>query len=77
MRQQPNGTNNQTFYLFILDLIRYNMCSGLFRKEENKKLKEPHSVFIGVFQVIHSKKFIMAAKATKLTLVVSNIVFVI
>ncbi|XP_076096393.1 uncharacterized protein LOC143067186 [Mytilus galloprovincialis] len=51
------------------NLIRYNMCSGLFRKEENKKLKEPHSVFIGVFQVIHSKKFIMAAKATKLTLV--------
>ncbi|VDI26673.1 Hypothetical predicted protein [Mytilus galloprovincialis] len=51
------------------NLIRYNMCSGLCRKEENKKLKEPHSVFIGVFQVIHSKKFIMAAKATKLTLV--------
>ncbi|CAG2251916.1 unnamed protein product [Mytilus edulis] len=44
------------------NLIRYNMCSGLCRKEEN-------SVFIGVFQIVDSKKFIFAAKATKLTLV--------
>ncbi|XP_052104263.1 uncharacterized protein LOC127737516 [Mytilus californianus] len=51
------------------NLIRYNICSGLCRKEENRKLKNPHSVFIGVFQIIDSKKFIMAAKATKLILV--------
>ncbi|XP_063430597.1 uncharacterized protein LOC134712706 isoform X2 [Mytilus trossulus] len=47
------------------NLIRYNMCSGLCKKEKNSV----NSVFIGVFQVIDSNKFIFAAKATILSLV--------